>query len=192
MTLPAIMRALTWQGTRRVAVEDVPDPAIIEPTDAIIRVTSTAICGSDLHLYDVLGPFLDRGDVLGHEPMGVVEEVGADVVTLRPGDRVVVPFVIACGDCFFCAQQQYAACETTNPDHGSLLMQRKQITPPAALFGYSHLYGGVPGGQAELVRTAFSALKAGRARAALDHRQQVRCMYHLDSSGSLGFGMPAC
>lgn len=93
------MRAVTWQGRRRVSVEDVPDPAVQEPTDAVVRITSTAICGSDLHLYEVLGPFMTPGDVIGHEPMGVVEEVGAEVTSIRPGDRVVVPFTIACGRC---------------------------------------------------------------------------------------------
>ena len=146
------MLALTYHGRRDVRVENVPDPRLQEPDDIILRVTATAICGSDLHLYRGKIPAMESGDILGHEFMGIVEECGPAVTRVKKGDRVVIPFVIACGDCFFCAQQQYAACETTNPDHGSLLMQRKQITPPAALFGYSHLYGGVPGGQAELVR----------------------------------------
>ncbi len=137
------MRALTWQGKRDVRVEDVPDPRIEHPTDAIIRVTSTAICGSDLHLYEVLGPFLDAGDVLGHEPMGVVEEVGAEVTSIQPGDRVVIPFNISCGSCSMCSRQLYAQCETTQVrEHGK----------GAALFGYTELYGSVPGGQAEYLR----------------------------------------
>lgn len=107
------MRALTWQGNQNVAVTDVPDPRIEEPTDAIVRVTSTAICGSDLHLYGVLGPYLKPGDVLGHEAMGVVEEVGGDVAGLAPGDRVVVPFNIACGHCWMCSRGLFAQCETT-------------------------------------------------------------------------------
>jgi threonine dehydrogenase-like Zn-dependent dehydrogenase len=137
------MRAVTWHGKRDVRVEEVPDPRIEEPTDAIIRVTSSGICGSDLHLYEVLGPFMGIGDVLGHEPMGVVEEVGRDVQNLAPGDRVVVPFNIACGRCYMCGQGLHSQCETTQVrDHGM----------GAALFGYTKLYGEVPGGQAELLR----------------------------------------
>ncbi|MEU7801115.1 zinc-dependent alcohol dehydrogenase [Micromonospora arborensis] len=137
------MKALTWQGKRDVRVEEVPDPRIEEPTDAIVKITSTAICGSDLHLYEVLGPYLKPGDVLGHEPMGIVEEVGSEVTGLRPGDRVVVPFNIACGSCWMCQRQLYAQCETT------------QVTGEgkgASLFGYTSLYGSVPGGQAEYLR----------------------------------------
>ncbi len=137
------MRALTWQGKRDVQVTDAPDPRIEQPTDAIIKVTSTAICGSDLHLYEVLGPYLKPGDVLGHETMGVVQEVGADVHHIAPGDRVVVPFNISCGACWMCDRQLYAQCETTqNHDTGK----------GAALFGYTSLYGSVPGGQAEYLR----------------------------------------
>ncbi|WFF04024.1 zinc-dependent alcohol dehydrogenase [Micromonospora sp. WMMD964] len=137
------MKALTWQGKRDVRVEEVPDPRIEAPTDAIVKITSTAICGSDLHLYEVLGPYLKPGDVLGHEPMGIVEEVGSEVTGLKPGDRVVVPFNIACGSCWMCSRQLYAQCETT------------QVTSEgkgAALFGYTSLYGSVPGGQAEYLR----------------------------------------
>ncbi|MFF5173131.1 zinc-dependent alcohol dehydrogenase [Micromonospora sp. NPDC000089] len=137
------MKALTWQGKRDVRVEDVPDPRIEEPTDAIVRITSTAICGSDLHLYEVLGPYLKPGDILGHEPMGIVEEVGSGVTRLRKGDRVVVPFNISCGHCWMCERQLYAQCETT------------QVTAEgkgASLFGYTSLYGSVPGGQAEYLR----------------------------------------
>jgi len=137
------VRALTWQGREDVRVEDVPDPRIQDPTDAIIRVTSAAICGSDLHLYSVLGPFLTPGDVLGHEPMGVVEEVGSEVTSLRPGDRVVVPFVIACGHCWMCTRGLHSQCETTQVrEHGK----------GASLFGYTMLYGQVPGGQAQYLR----------------------------------------
>jgi threonine dehydrogenase-like Zn-dependent dehydrogenase len=137
------MRALTWQGQQDVRVETVPDPTIQEPTDAIIKVTSTAICGSDLHLYEVLGPFLDPGDILGHEPMGIVEEVGSDTGDLEVGDRVVVPFNISCGHCWMCERQWFAQCETTqNRDQGM----------GASLFGYTKLYGQVPGGQAEYLR----------------------------------------
>lgn len=137
------MRALTWQGIEKVSVETVPDPRIEQPTDAIVRVTSTAICGSDLHLYKVLGMYLDAGDVLGHETMGVVEEVGPDAGSLAVGDRVVIPFNISCGTCWMCARGLFAQCETTQV--------RAQGTG-AALFGFSKLYGQVPGGQAEFLR----------------------------------------
>ena len=137
------MRALTWQGTAKVSVETVPDPKIQEPTDAIIRITSTAICGSDLHLYDVLGMYIDKGDVLGHEPLGIVEEVGPMVNHIRPGDRVVIPFNISCGHCWMCSRGYFAQCETT---------QVKSQNKGAALFGYTKLYGQVPGGQAEYLR----------------------------------------
>ena len=114
------MRAVTWQGRRDVRVEDVPDPIIKEPTDAIIKVTSSGLCGSDLHLYEVLGPFMGEGDVLGHEPMGVVEEVGSDTGSLKVGDRVVIPFQISCGSCWMCDQKLYTQCETTqNREYGT-------------------------------------------------------------------------
>ena len=137
------MRALTWQGVEDVRVEQVPDPTIEAPTDAVIRVTSTGLCGSDLHLYKVLGPYLDVGDVLGHEPMGVVEEVGAEVTDIEPGDRVVIPFNISCGHCWMCEQALFAQCETT---------QNRDTGTGASLFGYTKLYGQVPGGQAEFLR----------------------------------------
>ncbi|UBU13189.1 zinc-dependent alcohol dehydrogenase [Nonomuraea gerenzanensis] len=137
------MRAVTWHGKRDVRVEEVPDPVIKEANDAIIRVTSTGICGSDLHLYEVLGPFMAEGDILGHEPMGVVEEVGAGVPNLKRGDRVVIPFNIACGHCHMCGMELYAQCETT---------QVREQGMGAALFGYTRLYGRVPGGQAEYLR----------------------------------------
>jgi threonine dehydrogenase-like Zn-dependent dehydrogenase len=140
---PAAMRALTWQGTGKVSVETVPDPTIQEPTDAIVRMTSTAICGSDLHLYDVLGMYIDPGDILGHEPMGVVEAVGSAVTHIKPGDRVVIPFNISCGHCWMCRKGFFAQCETT---------QVKGQGKGASLFGYTKLYGQVPGGQAELLR----------------------------------------
>jgi threonine dehydrogenase-like Zn-dependent dehydrogenase len=137
------MKAVTWHGKRDVRVEEVPDPQIKEPTDAVIKVTSSGICGSDLHLYEVLGPFMGKGDVLGHEPMGIVEEVGSEVTNLRPGDRVVVPFNISCGHCFMCNRGLQSQCETTqNREHGT----------GASLFGYTKLYGEVPGGQAEYLR----------------------------------------
>ena len=137
------MKAVTWQGKRDVRVETVPDPKIVDPTDAIIKVTSTGICGSDLHLYEVLGSFIDPGDVLGHEPMGIVEEVGAEVTNLKPGDRVVVPFNVSCGHCFMCDQGLQSQCETT---------QVRDRGKGAALLGYTKLYGQVPGGQAEYLR----------------------------------------
>lgn len=141
------MKALTWQGKRSVSVEEVPDPVIQEPTDAIVRITSTAICGSDLHLYEVLGPYMHKGDVIGHEPMGIVVEVGSAVTNLKVGDRVVIPFGIACGECFMCRRGLQSQCETT---------QVKEKGSGAALFGYSELYGSVPGGQAEYLRVPFA------------------------------------
>lgn len=145
------MRALTYHGSKDVRVETVPDPELIFNDDVILRVTATAICGSDLHLYRGKMPAVKDGDILGHEFMGIVEDVGSAVTNVKKGDRVVIPFVIACGSCFFCEREQYAACETTNTGDGSSL-NKKSIRPPAALFGYSHLYGGISGGQAELVR----------------------------------------
>src|SRR3954471_12871508 len=137
------MKAVTWHGRRDVRVDEVPDPAIKEPTDAVIRVTSSGICGSDLHLYEVMGPFMGEGDVLGHEPMGIVEEVGPEVEQIRPGDRVVIPFNISCGHCYMCDQGLYSQCETTQVrEHGK----------GASLLGYTKLYGQVPGGQAEYLR----------------------------------------
>jgi threonine dehydrogenase-like Zn-dependent dehydrogenase len=137
------MKALTWQGKRKIEYSEVPDPVIQEPTDAIIEVTSTGICGSDLHLYEVMGPFLEPGDVLGHEPMGIVVETGTEVANLKAGDRVVIPFGIACGHCFMCDRGLQSQCETT---------QVRQEGMGAALFGYTRLYGQVPGGQAQYLR----------------------------------------
>ncbi|HXO82927.1 MAG TPA: zinc-dependent alcohol dehydrogenase [Mycobacterium sp.] len=137
------MKAVTWHGKRDVRVESVPDPVIEEPTDAIIEITSTNICGSDLHLYEVLGAFMNPGDILGHEPMGIVREVGRDITNLAVGDRVVIPFQISCGSCYMCDLQLYTQCEIT---------QVRDQGMGAALFGYSELYGAVPGGQAELLR----------------------------------------
>lgn len=146
------MKALTYHGSKDVRVETMPDPTILADDDVILRVTATAICGSDLHLYHGKIPETKHGDIFGHEFMGIVEDAGAGVTNVAVGDRVVIPFVIACGKCFFCEHEQFAACETTNPDEGASLRKRPKMTPPAALFGYSHLYGGVPGGQAEFVR----------------------------------------
>jgi threonine dehydrogenase-like Zn-dependent dehydrogenase len=137
------MRAVTWQGRRNVSVDDVEDPIIKEPNDAIIKVTSTNICGSDLHLYETMGAFMSPGDVLGHESIGIVLEVGRDITQIRPGDRVVIPFQISCGHCWMCERSLYTQCETT---------QVRGEGSGAALFGYSKLYGRVPGGQAEYLR----------------------------------------
>ena len=137
------MKALTWQASKTVSVEEVPDPQIQEPTDAVIRITSTAICGSDLHLYEVLTPFMDEGDIIGHEPMGIVEEVGSAVTHIKPGDRVVIPFNVSCGHCFMCRQGLQSQCETT---------QVREYGTGAQFLGYSRLYGSVPGGQAEYLR----------------------------------------
>jgi threonine dehydrogenase-like Zn-dependent dehydrogenase len=145
------MRALTWQGTGNVSVEDVPDATIIDPTDIVIRVTSTAICGSDLHLLDVLGPFMHKDDVMGHEPMGVVVAVGSGVRSLQEGDRVVIPFVIACGECYMCTRGLTTQCETT---------QNRDQRTGATLYGYTELYGQVPGGQAEYLRVPLADANA--------------------------------
>jgi threonine dehydrogenase-like Zn-dependent dehydrogenase len=137
------MKAVVWHGKRDVRVDHVPDPKIEEPTDALVRLTTTNICGSDLHLYEVMGPFMNEGDIVGHEPMGIVEEVGSEVTDVQKGDRVVMPFQISCGHCFMCDQQLFTQCETT---------QVRNEGMGAALFGYSNLYGAVPGGQAEFLR----------------------------------------
>ncbi|MFW6773868.1 alcohol dehydrogenase catalytic domain-containing protein [Nocardioides sp. CPCC 205120] len=140
------MKAVTWQGSQDMRVQEVPDPTIQDPGDVIVRITSTGLCGSDLHLYEPLGPFMTPGDVVGHEPMGIVEQVGPGVETLVPGDRVVVPFNVSCGTCWMCSRGLHSQCETTqNRDQGT----------GASLFGYSKLYGQVPGGQAELLRVPF-------------------------------------
>jgi threonine dehydrogenase-like Zn-dependent dehydrogenase len=141
------MKAVTWQAKRKVSVETVPDPVIKEPTDAIIKITSTNICGSDLHLYETLTAFMAEGDIMGHEPMGVVEEVGAEVTAIKPGDRVVIPFQMSCGHCFMCDQKLFSQCETT---------QVRDQGTGAALFGFSKLYGEVPGGQAEYLRVPMA------------------------------------
>jgi len=137
------MKAVAWHGKRDVRVDTVPDPVLEHPTDAIVEITSTGICGSDLHLYEVLGPFLDAGDILGHEPMGIVREVGAEVTHIKPGDRVVIPFNVSCGYCFMCDTGLQSQCETT---------QVREMGTGAAFLGYTKLYGQVPGGQAEFLR----------------------------------------
>lgn len=145
------MKALTYHSAKDVRVESVPDPIIQQEQDIVLRVTATAICGSDLHIYRGKIPGMKAGDVLGHEFMGIVEEVGPAVTRVKKGDRVVVPFTISCGDCFFCNTRLFAACENTNPGRGAIL-NKKNVRSGAGLFGYSHLYGGYPGGQAEYVR----------------------------------------
>jgi threonine dehydrogenase-like Zn-dependent dehydrogenase len=145
------MKALTFHGSHDVRVDNHPDPQLEAEDDVILRVTATAICGSDLHLYRGKVPGMQAGDILGHEFMGIVEDIGPAVTRLKRGDRVVVPFTIACGECFFCEHDLYAACETTNPDRGAI-MNKKEIRSGAGMFGYTHLYGGYPGGQAEFVR----------------------------------------
>ena len=141
------MKALAWHGKQDVRVDDVPDPAIEQPTDAIVRITSTGLCGSDLHLYNVLGPFLTEGDILGHEPMGVIEEVGPDVTEVKAGDRVVIPFNVSCQDCWMCDQGLNSQCETSQVHEQGM---------GGSLFGFTKLYGQVPGGQAELLRVPFA------------------------------------
>lgn len=141
------MKAVTWQGKRNVSVEKVPDPVIQDPSDAIVKVTSSGICGSDLHLYEVMGPFMEKGDIVGHEPMGIVQEVGSEIKNLKVGDRVVIPFNISCGYCYMCNQGLQSQCETT---------QVREFERGAQFFGYSKLYGQVPGGQAEYLRVPFA------------------------------------
>ena len=148
------MKALCWYGKEDIRVETVPEPEIIDQRDAIVRITSTAICGSDLHLYDGYQPTMEKGDILGHEPMGEVVEVGKAVKNLKPGDRVVVPFTISCGTCYFCQQGLFSMCDTSNPNAE---MARKAMgQSPAGLFGFSHMLGGFPGGQAEYLRVPFA------------------------------------
>ncbi len=144
------MKALTWHGQGDVRVDTHPDPEIQDPTDVVISVTSTAICGSDLHLFDGYVPMMKPGDIIGHEPMGVVEEVGSAVTRLKKGDRVVVPFTISCGRCWFCEHTLFSLCDTTNPKPENARAQMGHS--PAGVYGYSHLLGGIPGGQAEYLR----------------------------------------
>jgi threonine dehydrogenase-like Zn-dependent dehydrogenase len=144
------MKALCWHGTEDVRVDNVPDPIIENPTDAVIQITSTAICGSDLHLYDGFMPTMESGDILGHEPMGIVVETGSAVTNLKKGDRVVVPFTIACGKCWFCEHTLTSLCDNTNPNHK--IAEEAMGMSPSGLFGYSHMLGGYAGGQAEYLR----------------------------------------
>src|SRR3954454_2097593 len=148
------MRALVWHSTGDVRHETVPDPQIVDPTDAIVRITATCICGSDLHLYDGYMPTMEEGDILGHEPMGIVEEVGSAVTKLKKGDRVVVPFTISCGQCWFCQHGLFSLCDTSNPN--APMAAKILGHSPAGLFGYSHMLGGFPGGQAEYLRVPYA------------------------------------
>ena len=159
------MKAVTFHGKRDVRVDTVPDPRIEHPTDAIIKITSTGICGSDLHLYEVMGAFMDEGDILGHEPMGIVQEVGADVVHIKPGDRVVIPFNIACGHCYMRDQRLFSQCETT---------QVRDQNKGAALLGYTKLYGQVPGGQAGTC--ACPRRTSARSRCPRGHPTSASCI----------------
>lgn len=163
------MKANVWHGRHDMRIEQVPDPRILNPRDAIVRVTSTAICGSDLHLYDGYVPTMEAGDILGHEFMGEVMEVGSGVRNLKVGDRVVVPFTIACGNCFFCAQQQQSLCENSNPN--AALAEKMWGHATAGLFGYSHLTGGYAGGQAEYVRVPYADAGPIRIEDGLDDDQ---------------------
>jgi threonine dehydrogenase-like Zn-dependent dehydrogenase len=150
----AAMKALVYHGAGDIRCETVPDPAIEHPRDAIIKVTACAICGSDLHIFDGVIPRMEAGDIMGHETMGVVVEVGKENAKLKPGDRVVVPFTISCGECFFCRRGFFSGCERTNPDHKAAATLWGHA--PAGLFGYSHLLGGYAGGQAEYLRVPFA------------------------------------
>src|SRR4051812_7766678 len=148
------MRAVCWEGTEKIQVETVPDPVILNPRDAIIKVTTTAICGSDLHIYDGYIPTMHKGDVLGHEFMGEVVDVGKENTRLKVGDRVVVPFTIACGRCYFCKEQLWSLCDNSNPN--AWMAEKLYGYSASGLLGYSHMYGGYPGGQAEYARVPFA------------------------------------
>ncbi len=165
------MKALVWCGTHKVSVESVPNPEIVNSRDAIIRVTTTCICGSDLHLYDGFMPTMKAGDILGHEFMGIVEEVGSNVRNLKKGDRVVFPFTIACGNCFFCKQQLWSACDNSNPN--AWMAEKMMGYSPSGLFGYSHLTGGYAGGQAQFVRVPFADVGPFKIPDDISDRQAV-------------------
>ena len=163
------MKAVCWHGREDVRVDTVPDPEIVDPTDVIVRITATAICGSDLHLYDGFMPTMREGDIIGHEPMGEVVEVGGAVKKLKKGDRVVVPFTISCGACFFCAKELYSLCESSNPN--AEIARKAMGHSPAGLFGYSHMLGGFAGGQAEYLRVPFADVGPLRITADLPDEQ---------------------
>jgi threonine dehydrogenase-like Zn-dependent dehydrogenase len=163
------MKAVCWFGKHDVRVEDVPEPQVVNPRDAVIKVTSTALCGSDLHLYDGYIPSMQAGDILGHEFMGEVVDVGPAVENLQPGDRVVIPFNIACGQCFFCRRQEYSLCDNSNPN--AWMAETSYGHSPAGLFGYSHMLGGYAGGQAEYVRVPFADFGAFKVDPAIPDEQ---------------------
>src|SRR5205085_3980403 len=163
------MKATCWHGKHDVRIDNVPDPGIQDPRDVILRVTSTAICGSDLHIYDGYIPTMQKGDVLGHEFMGKVVEVGKENTRLEVGDRVVVPFTIACGRCYFCRQQLWSACDNSNPN--AWMAEKLYGYSGSGLFGYSHMYGGYPGGQAEYVRVPFADVGPLKVPASLSDEQ---------------------
>lgn len=159
------MKALCWHGTADVRIDSVPDPRIEHPGDIIIRITASGICGSDLHLFNGFVPTMKSGDVLGHEPMGVVVETGSAVESLKIGDRVVIPFTISCGSCYFCQRQLYSLCDTSNPN--AEIAKQQMGHSPAALYGYSHMLGGIPGGQAEYLRVPYADVGALKIESAL-------------------------
>src|SRR5881227_2561839 len=165
------MKANCWMGKQDVRVQEVPDPKILNRQDAVVKITSTAICGSDLHLYNGFIPTMEKGDILGHEFMGEVVEVGPEVKTLKTGDRVIVPFAIACGRCFFCQEKQWSLCDNTNPN--AWMLEALYGYAGGGLFGYSHLYGGYAGGQAEYVRVPFADVGALKLPEGLDDEQAL-------------------
>ena len=165
------MKAVCWYGKQDVRVESVPDPTILNPRDAIIKITTTAICGSDLHLYDGFIPAMVEGDILGHEFMGEVVELGKDVTNLKKGDRVVIPFTIACGGCFFCESKMWSLCDNSNPN--AVMAEKMYGHSPSGLFGYSHLMGGYAGGQAEYARVPFADVGPFKVSPGLSDEQVV-------------------
>src|SRR5215218_9909040 len=180
------MRALCWEGVGNVHVGSVPDPKIINPRDAIVRITSTAICGSDLHLYDGYIPTMQSGDILGHEFMGEVVDVGRGITNLKVGDRVVVPFTISCGRCFFCEKDLWSLCDNSNPNAGMAEVLNWYST--SGLFGYSHLYGGYAGGQAEYARVPFADIGPIKVPESLSD-EQVLFLSDIFPTGYMGAEM---
>ncbi|HSR12960.1 MAG TPA: zinc-dependent alcohol dehydrogenase [Thermodesulfobacteriota bacterium] len=180
------MKAICWMGKRDVRVENVPDPKILDPRDAIVKITSTAICGSDLHLYNGFVPTMEKGDILGHEFMGEVVETGSDVKKLRKGDRVVVPFPIACGKCFSCQQGLFSVCENSNPN--AWMAEKLWGYSPAGIFGYSHLTGGFAGGQAEYARVPFADVGPIKVPEGMDD-EQVLFLSDIFPTGYMGAEM---
>ena len=148
------MKALCWQGKEKVEVKNVRDPKILSPGDVIVKVTSAAICGSDLHLYDGYIPTMEKGDILGHETMGEVVEIGSAIKKLKVGDKIVIPFDIGCGKCHHCQEDQFSACDNSNPN--AIVSEKLYGGTGAGLFGFSHMYGGYAGGQAEYIRVPYA------------------------------------